>query len=104
MTANPLQYVYALATKLRRSWAAYWLLLALAIGAAVASAGAFITVLFALWLLSKLWLATVVAEAASTNGESPLVWGLGTVFLGPVGGLLLPWSQLSKLQPRAPGA
>ena len=63
-----------------------------------AEAGNYVGIAIIVFLGCAIWLATVVADAASSIGLSAAVWGLGALFLGPIGALFLPLTILYKLK------
>ena len=88
----------ALLRKLKVSWAAYWVLFLAFIGIAGNSSQVIGTVALLVWLVAAIWLAAVVADAASSTGGSAFVWGCGTLFLGPLGALIFPLTQMVSLK------
>ena len=81
--------------KLKLSWAAYWVLLVA--GVALLGAGQSVAVVALLVIAAaSIWLASVVADAASSTGGSAAIWGLGTLVLGPFGALLFPLLQIGR--------
>lgn len=84
--------------KLKISWAAYWVLLV--VGFSLVGAGGQSVAVAALLVIAaaSIWLASVVADAASSTGGSAAVWGLGTLVMGPFGALLLPLLQVFNLR------
>jgi len=84
--------------KLKVAWATYWILLLIMIFGASASNEAVRISALLLWFAGTVWLATVVADAASATGGSAFIWGCGTLFLGPLGALVFPLVQLTKFR------
>lgn len=85
---------------IKRAWATYWLanvglFIILASGSKLAMPA---------MLLSfgvSVWLAFAVGLGASAAGRTGAVWGIGTVLLGPLGAILLPWAVLNALADKA---
>jgi hypothetical protein len=79
---------------LKVAWGVYWLVY---VGVLVMISS------LSAWMLlapvaAALWLAITVGATAAATGSSPIVWGAGTFFLGPLGTLFLPWYQLHRLR------
>ena len=86
----------ALRRKLKLAWFAYWAMLPVfLLFVVLAEQHAWLSLV--VWVGVAIWLAAVVADAASATGMSGAVWGLGTLVLGPIGGLLFPCLLTSKL-------
>lgn len=77
--------------------AAYWVVFFGFFFVAV-PAGNYLGIAVIVLLGCAVWLASVVADAASSTGSSAIVWGLGTLFLGPIGALFFPLTFLYKLK------
>lgn len=84
--------------KLKISWIAYWVVFIGLIVTANMGSQVLATVVTVGWLLVAIKLAMVVAEAASSTGGSGFIWGCGTLFLGPLGALVMPMVQLANLK------
>ncbi len=81
---------------IKRAWAAYWVAFFVFLG--LAGEGDMAAVSGCLLMAAAaIWLAVTVSRAASAKGMTGPLWGLGTVALGPLGGILFPWLILLKL-------
>jgi hypothetical protein len=87
----------ALLKKLRIAMAVYWGVF-FGFFFVAAAAGDYLGIAIIALLGCAVWLASVVADAASSTGSSAVVWGLGTLFLGPIGALFFPFTFLYKLK------
>lgn len=88
----------AMSKKLKVALTTYWVLLFLMLFCATAGIEGVKVGVLLLWFAVSVWLATVVADAASTSGGSAFIWGCGTLFLGPLGALVFPLAQLASLR------
>ncbi len=81
---------------LKRAWSAYGAAFVLFVVSASAGGG-LMALALVIQVASGIWLAVVVSRAASAKGLSGPLWGVGTLALGPIGGILFPWLILLKL-------
>lgn len=83
--------------KLKPAMAAYWFVF-FGFFFVAAAAASYLGIALIVFLACAIWLSTVVGDAAGSTGSSSVVWGLGTLFLGPIGAMFFPLAFFYKLK------
>ena len=94
----------AMEKKLGLVRALYWAVFGAFFIAAISTSGLIANFAAVAFLGMHLWLAMTIAESAVLMGGSSFAWGGGALVLGPLGMIVLPMLQMSKLRKDKPAA